>query len=108
MRRQFGARGGFTRIEIVIVILLLVIVAAIAITKYVDLKSRAQGSEADGFVRAAAPSCTLGFAEESIDRFKATSPDYTATHRNYQKEGSSDLKFDKLIVAEDLEQGSTN
>ena len=62
---------GFTLIEIIMVIVLLGIIAAIAIPKYVDLRTNAQDATADGIVGAIVSSAAIGYADRAV---KGTSP----------------------------------
>ena len=54
---------GFTLIEIIMVIVLLGIIAAIAIPKYVDLRSEAQDATANGLVGSVIASAAIGYAD---------------------------------------------
>ena len=81
--------GGFTLIEIIMVIVLLGIIAAIAIPKYVDLRTDAQNATADGIVGAIVSSAAIGYADRAV---KGTNPvtypsitDLQATYLRSQK-----------------------
>jgi MSHA pilin protein MshA len=54
---------GFTLIEIIMVIVLLGIIAAIAIPKYVDLRTEAADATASGIVGAIVSSASIGYAD---------------------------------------------
>lgn len=80
---------GFTLIEIIMVIVLLGIIAAIAIPKYVDLRTDAQNATADGIVGAVVSSAAIGYADRAV---KGTTPvtypsltDLQATYLRAQK-----------------------
>lgn len=73
---------GFTLIEIVMVIVLLGVLAAIAIPKYIDLKTDAQNATADGIVASVASSAAIGYAKSAIAG-TATYPDITDLNATY-------------------------
>jgi prepilin-type N-terminal cleavage/methylation domain-containing protein len=80
---------GFTLIEIIMVIVLLGIIAAIAIPKYIDLRTDAQDATADGIVGAIVSSAAIGYADRAV---KGTNPvtypsitDLQATYLRSQK-----------------------
>ena len=73
---------GFTLIEIVMVIVLLGVLAAIAIPKYVDLKTDAQNATADGIVASVTSSAAIGYAKSAIAGV-ATYPDITNLNDTY-------------------------
>lgn len=81
---RFGFRDqrGFTLIEIIMVIVLLGIIAAIAIPKYVDLKSEAADATADGIVGAIIASAAIGYADRVVNE-TGTYPDITTLHTTY-------------------------
>lgn len=73
---------GFTLIEIIMVIVLLGIIAAIAIPKYVDLKSEAANATADGVVGAIIASAAIGYADRVVNE-SGTYPNITALDSTY-------------------------
>ena len=73
---------GFTLIEIVMVIVLLGVLAAIAIPKYIDLKTDAQNATADGIVASVSSSAAIGYAKSAISGI-ATYPDITLLNTTY-------------------------
>ena len=73
---------GFTLIEIVMVIVLLGIIAAIAIPKYIDLKTDAEVATADGVVGAIVSSAAIGYADRVVNN-SGTYPDITTLDTTY-------------------------
>ncbi len=73
---------GFTLIEIIMVIVLLGIIAAIAIPKYVDLKSDAADATADGIVGAIVASAAIGYADRVVNA-TGTYPNITTLDTSY-------------------------
>jgi MSHA pilin protein MshA len=83
-RIRFGIRDqrGFTLIEIIMVIVLLGIIAAIAIPKYVDLKSDAANATADGIIGAIVASAAIGYADRVVNN-TGTYPTITTLDTTY-------------------------
>jgi prepilin-type N-terminal cleavage/methylation domain-containing protein len=73
---------GFTLIEIIMVIVLLGIIAAIAIPKYVDLKSDAADASADGIIGAIVASAAIGYADRVVNE-TGTYPNITTLDTSY-------------------------
>ena len=74
---------GFTLIEIIMVIVLLGIIAAIAIPKYIDLRTEAADATASGIVGAIVSSATIGYADLVTHNSASTFPNFTTLHNNY-------------------------
>lgn len=82
---------GFTLIEIIMVIVLLGIIAAIAIPKYVDLKSAAVDATVDGLKGGLVGAAAIGYADKAINTATATYP--TAAEINTSYLQSDDLNY---------------
>ena len=74
---------GFTLIEIIMVIVLLGIIAAIAIPKYIDLRTEAADATAGGIVGAIVSSASIGYADIVTTQAGTTFPDITALDTTY-------------------------
>ena len=74
---------GFTLIEIIMVIVLLGIIAAIAIPKYIDLRTEAADATAGGIVGAIVSSASIGYADMVTHGTSSTFPDFTNIHGTY-------------------------
>ncbi len=74
---------GFTLIEIIMVIVLLGIIAAIAIPKYIDLRTEAADATASGIVGAIVSSAAIGYADLVTHNSGSTFPNFTTLHNNY-------------------------
>ena len=82
IRPNIRDQRGFTLIEIIMVIVLLGIIAAIAIPKYVDLKSEAADATANGIVGAIIASAAIGYADRVVNA-TGTYPNITALDSTY-------------------------
>jgi MSHA pilin protein MshA len=82
IRAGIRNQDGFTLIEIVMVIVLLGVLAAIAIPKYIDLKTDAQNATADGIVASVSSSAAIGYAKSAI-LGSATYPDISRLNTTY-------------------------
>jgi len=74
---------GFTLIEIIMVIVLLGIIAAIAIPKYIDLRTEAADATAKGIVGAIVSSAAIGYADLVTRGSSNTFPAFTTLHNTY-------------------------
>ena len=74
---------GFTLIEIIMVIVLLGIIAAIAIPKYIDLRTEAADATAAGIVGAVVSSASIGYADLVTHNSGSTFPNFTALDNTY-------------------------
>jgi prepilin-type N-terminal cleavage/methylation domain-containing protein len=74
---------GFTLIEIIMVIVLLGIIAAIAIPKYIDLRTEAADATASGIVGAIVSSASIGYADLVTRNSSDTFPVFTTLHNTY-------------------------
>ena len=74
---------GFTLIEIIMVIVLLGIIAAIAIPKYIDLRTQAADATAAGIVGAIVSSASIGYADLVTKGSSTTFPPFTTLHNTY-------------------------
>jgi len=83
---------GFTLIEIIMVIVLLGIIAAIAIPKYIDLKSSAVTATVEGLKGGIVSSASIGYADIAINGYYSNA----ATYPNGSDLNSSYLSSDDL------------
>ena len=74
---------GFTLIEIIMVIVLLGIIAAIAIPKYIDLRTEASDATASGIVGAIVSSASIGYADLVTHNSGSTFPNFTSLDGTY-------------------------
>ena len=74
---------GFTLIEIIMVIVLLGIIAAIAIPKYIDLRTEAADATASGIVGAIVSSASIGYADLVTHNTSSTFPNFTNLDGSY-------------------------
>ena len=74
---------GFTLIEIIMVIVLLGIIDAIAIPKYIDLRTEAADATASGIVGAIVSSASIGYADLVTHNSSTTFPNMTQLDGTY-------------------------
>ena len=82
---------GFTLIEIIMVIVLLGIIAAIAIPKYIDLRTEAADATASGIVGAIVSSASIGYADMVTHNTSSTFPNFTNLDGSYLQAQNVDL-----------------
>jgi len=85
MGSKIRDQRGFTLIEIIMVIVLLGIIAAIAIPKYIDLRTEAADATASGIVGAIVSSASIGYADLVTHNSGTTFPNITALDTTYLK-----------------------
>ena len=85
---------GFTLIEIIMVIVLLGIIAAIAIPKYIDLRTEAADATAGGIVGAIVSSASIGYADIVTTQAGTTFPDITALDTTYLQAQNITMNLD--------------
>jgi MSHA pilin protein MshA len=85
---------GFTLIEIIMVIVLLGIIAAIAIPKYIDLRTEAADATASGIVGAIVSSASIGYADLVTHGSGTTFPNITALDTTYLKAQNVTMNLD--------------
>jgi prepilin-type N-terminal cleavage/methylation domain-containing protein len=83
IRSGIRDQRGFTLIEIIMVIVLLGIIAAIAIPKYIDLRTEAADATAKGIVGAIVSSAAIGYADLVTHNSSNTFPVFTTLHNDY-------------------------
>ena len=83
IRPGIGDQRGFTLIEIIMVIVLLGIIAAIAIPKYIDLRTEAADATAKGIVGAIVSSAAIGYADLVTHDSGNTFPAFTTLAQTY-------------------------
>lgn len=64
--RAMGSEKGFTMIELIMVIVILGILAAVAVPKFVNMKTEAGKSSADGFFAAANAATSITFSKNML------------------------------------------
>ena len=85
---------GFTLIEIIMVIVLLGIIAAIAIPKYVDLRSEAQDATAKGLVGSVIASAAIGYADMVAKNTASRFPTARELEETYLRLSGVDYAYD--------------
>lgn len=66
--RAMGSEKGFTMIELIMVIVILGILAAVAVPKFVNMKTEAAVSQADGVYAAAQSATSINFAGNMVGK----------------------------------------
>jgi MSHA pilin protein MshA len=85
---------GFTLIEIIMVIVLLGIIAAIAIPKYIDLRTEAADATASGVVGSIVSSAAIGYADLVTHNSSTTFPDISTLDTSYLSAQNITLNLD--------------
>ncbi len=85
---------GFTLIEIIMVIVLLGIIAAIAIPKYIDLRTEAADATASGIVGAIVSSASIGYADLVTKGSSSTFPLFTTLAVTYLQAQNITMNLD--------------
>jgi prepilin-type N-terminal cleavage/methylation domain-containing protein len=84
--RTVGNSKGFTLIELIIIIVILGILAAVAIPKYIDMRSQAADSSARGILGGLRGAVTVIYADRAI-KSQTTDIDMTAVLGQVQLSG---------------------
>ena len=83
IRSGIRDQRGFTLVEIMMLIVLLGIIAAIAIPKYIDLRTEAANATASSIVGAIVSSAAIGYADLVTHKSATTFPNFTALNNTY-------------------------
>ncbi|OGR02477.1 MAG: hypothetical protein A2520_03960 [Deltaproteobacteria bacterium RIFOXYD12_FULL_53_23] len=79
MKRTKLGQQGFTMIELIMVIVILAILSVVAIPKFIDMRTEAAKSAADGVFAATQSAAVINHASVMMGKAAATLPAYEAT-----------------------------
>jgi len=94
IRSGIRDQRGFTLIEIMMLIVLLGVITAIAIPKYIDLRTEAANATASSIVGAIVSSAAIGYADLVTHNSATTFPNFTTLNNTYLQAQNITLNAD--------------